>query len=233
MKLNKREYVMTLTIPVQAYGHFIDTLQGDRKWFLNPFTIVLREDLFVLTRKIIAPDRGHAVYRAVQYYWMRFNGSLGSAWKILTVNDPYTEVSYKKDICCNDRKNNYLELDVKERVIKESNGILCDGGESGTVNHPARSLRLVKRRRKLPFRVKPHLYKDANGTLFYSVTVQPQSKYRYGGSMRKVRLVRLNAKQMHEAVQEIHNRDLLSQHLSNSKRNVKTRHEMMVGGGVL
>lgn len=220
---------MTITLPIFAFSLFEEQLQEGRQWCAHSFSIVLREDSFKVTRRVTARDRQHAVYQAVQYYWSRFDGVLGHAWQVLTVDDPHHEVVYTPDFCCPARKNNYLPQDVKARVIAESNGVLVSGKVDGKAHHPPNSLRRTKRRRKLPFRVKPHVYTDANGTFFYSITTQSQistsgSKTVTVVKKRKVQLIRLNARNIASAESEIRRRNLIGEHLRNSKRCTRTRY---------
>ncbi|PIQ68959.1 MAG: hypothetical protein COV91_01375 [Candidatus Taylorbacteria bacterium CG11_big_fil_rev_8_21_14_0_20_46_11] len=215
---------MTLTLDLSAGALFQETLRGGRKRCSHLFDVLLRDDAFVISRNIFARTRDQAVYRALQYYWIRLNGALGPASRILTVDDPFNEVVFSDDFDCNDRRNNYLPNDVKARVIAVSHGVLIDGKQAGTCHHPSRSLRRLKRRRKLPFRIRPHVYTDANGTIFYSMTIRPAiTKDGTTYQKRKVSMVRLNSKVLSDAYVEIARERLPEKHLLNSRRRIKTR----------
>ena len=49
---------------------------------------------FIATKAVYGNSRKKAVQQAVQWFWKDFKGILGSAYKIMTINDPYDEVEY-------------------------------------------------------------------------------------------------------------------------------------------
>ncbi len=223
-KKMKRTYTVTLRLEANQYSLFTTALKSVGRRYVRLFNTTFRENYFFVERCILAHDRSRAVYLAIQCYWQHLGKILGSPRQILTVDDPYNEVVYTPDFSCNDRKNNYLPAEVHLRVIAESRGVLCEGVRQGTSHHPACSLARVKRRRKLPYAIKPHLYTDANGTLFYSIVALPQISHQ--GTIvcvRKVKLVRLEAREIREARVEITVRGFLQAHLAVSLRHMRTR----------
>ncbi|MCR4334777.1 MAG: hypothetical protein NUV47_03580 [Patescibacteria group bacterium] len=150
----------------------------------------------------------------LQWYWNYLTNKIGSVHKVLIVDDPYCEVFYTPDFLCTLRKNNYLSEDVIQRVISESQGVLQKNTSLGKSHHPSNTLMMVKRRRKIPHWVAPSIYGDDNGTLFYRMTARSQISHN-GEHIRsrKIRLVRLQAKNVPNAVKEIVKDGLFDSHM--------------------
>ncbi len=190
MKNKKRCYLVTVKL---------DTLHR-----ISSATVLLRDGNFIAEKIIHAENRDLAVYLALQWYWGHLTCQTKPAHKVLTVDDPYSEVSYCPDFSCASRRNNYLTDDVITRVIHESQGILKRDTFSGKSRHPPHNFARVRRRRKLPKWVAPNIYGDDNETLFYRMAIcsQISSNGRFI-RYRKVRMVRLQAKKIPEALREI------------------------------
>jgi hypothetical protein len=199
------------------------TLKFDDFRSLRNLTQVFREDHFVAERMIPAPNRQAAVRKALQWFSTRFNGSVGSAREILTVDDPYHEVIYDQDFGCNDLRNKFLPEEVLERLIAESNGELVRDTRSTKLGHPLGAVR--RRKRRVKFKAKaiaPCVYQNDFGTLFYRITEKPQvSRSGMLLGKHKTRLVRLAARTLREAVEEIQTRRLPELH--QSRRVIKRR----------
>ena len=75
---------------------------------------------FIATKSVYGNNRRKAVKQAVEWFWKDFKGVLGSAHKVMTVNDPYDEVVYDEDFACNDLRNKYLDDPTLERLIEDA-----------------------------------------------------------------------------------------------------------------
>ncbi len=179
----------------------------------------------LIARHIIeAPSRAIAVHKAQLWYWSKYKGSLGNIHNILTVDDPYQEVRYDSTFKCSDKKNRHLKEDDLERIIAESNGELVRNYGSGTRHHPAPQLKRVKRRRVYHTTVGPNIRRSGTGALYYCITLQPQkSRNNTLLKKKKYRLVKLEARTMHDAIHEIAEKKLLELHVPGSTRNIQTR----------
>lgn len=203
--------------------HYTLTLTFDSFHSLRNLVQLLRGDHFVAERVIAAPNRRTAVRRALQWFSTRFKGSLGPAGRVLTVDDPFHEVTYDQDFDCSDLRNKLLAEEVVDRLLAESNGELIRDNRSTALGHPLGSVRRKKRRVKFKARaIAPCVYQNPCGTIFYRITQQPQvSKSGVLLSKRKTRLVRLKARTLPEALAEIQARNLPGLH--HSRRAIKKR----------
>ncbi len=182
---------------------------------LRSTTLLYREETLVLERTISGKDRRHAVTVALNWLWQHFGHQLGQAQTLVTVDDPYEEVTYSSFFKCRARKYCYLEEVTIVRLLEEARGELARETRLRCLYHPYGSVRRVKRRRKLPVRIAPCFYVDANETYFYRYTMVPQHSkrgrfFRY----RKVRLRRLAAHDISGAVAEIKSLNLPALHKS-------------------
>jgi hypothetical protein len=192
------------------------TLRFEDFHSLRNLNQVFREDRFVAERIIHAADRRTAVRKALQWFSTRFAGSVGPACKVLTVDDPFHEVTYDPDFDCSDLRNKLLPEEVLERLIAEANGELVRDTQLTRLGHPLCAVR--RRKRRVKFKAKaiaPCVYQNAFGTLFYRITKRSQvSRSGRVLSKRKTRHVRLTARTLPEAVKEIQTRRLLELHQS-------------------
>jgi len=190
------------------------TLKFENYRSLRNLTQVFRENCFVAERVIRATNRRNAVRKALQWFATRFKCSAGSPWELLTVDDPFQEVTYDASFSCGDLRNKFLPKEVLERLIAGSNGELVQDTLSGKLGHPLGDVRRTKRRVKFKARaIAPCVCQNECGTLFYRITERPQSSQ--SGRLlrkRKTRLIRLAARTLPEAVAEIQARHLLELH---------------------
>ncbi|MCR4311000.1 MAG: hypothetical protein NUV54_00290 [Candidatus Taylorbacteria bacterium] len=174
---------------------------------------------------IQAPDRKIAVKNTLLWFWKEYKGGLGPAINILTVNDPYNEVSFSETFVCSDKGNNYLDEETIIRVITESGGVLERDTKPGRKNHPRRSLKLKKRRRKFLKRIAPNIYESpSSGNLYYRMMLAPQTSK--NGEVRARRVVKnepLEARTLPNAIEEIRTRHLMKQNNDVAKRQMKSR----------
>ncbi len=178
-------------------------------------TMLYRDETLVLERTISGKTRRHAVTLALNWLWKHFGHELGQAQTLVTVDDPFEEVTYGPFFKCRARKYCYLDEETIARLLSETGGELLRETRVGSLRHPFGSVRRVKRRRKLPMRVAPCIYTDANRTFFYRYTEVPQhSKQGRFFRYRKVRLLRLTAHNLFAAIREVKERNLPSLHKS-------------------
>ncbi len=171
---------------------------------------------------IKARDRREAVTKALNWFWYEYLGAMGSAHEVLTVDDPYMEVRYGPKFICNDRKNKLLPPDVIERILKESNGELERDLRAGRPHFPPGSVKRIKRRRDFGRFIAPCLKRMNNGVLYYRIGTRSQIS-RGGRRIRKpkYRDIRLQARNLPDAIEEIRQRKL--NQLTEKRRNMKVR----------
>ncbi len=204
----RRSYTMRVRIGF-AYR---SVLQGRT---LRDGTILYRNEMFVLERIVSGENRRHAVTIALNWFWVHFGQDLGQAQTLLTIDDPYYEIIYGTFFHCRAREYCYLDDETISHLLEEARGELVRETRLRNSHHPYGSVRRVKRRRKLPFRVAPCVYADANNTFFYRYTYVPQHS-RNGKFIRhrKVRFLRLAAHDLLSAIKEVKNRNLPALHKS-------------------
>jgi hypothetical protein len=169
----------------------------------------LAGDCFIARKVFRAASRKAAAQKIVQWFWKNLKGEVGPAYKVLTVNDPYDEVRYGPKFSCNDPLNNYLDKETTIRVIKLSNGKLIRGNREGSVHHPPNSVKRIRRRRKYNKKIAPRISMSSTGALYYRVTLIPQiSGEGIIIQKRKIQNVRLDAREIGDAVDEITERGL-------------------------
>ena len=132
---------------------------------------------FIATKAVYGNNRRKAVKKAVQWFWKDFNGILGPAHEIITINDPFEEVNYNDSFACNDLANKYLDQKTLERVLEQANGDLIVDDRTGSKNQPPNSLRRVKRRRKENKQLTPRLYQTPRRTIYYKMTEPSQESF--------------------------------------------------------
>jgi len=190
------------------------TLKFENYRSLRNLTQVFRENYFLASRVIRASNRRSAVRKALDWFATRFKCSAGSPWEVLTVDDPFQEVTYDANFDCGDLRNKFLPEEVVERLIAGSNGELVQDTLSGKLGHPFGDVRRTKRRVKFKARtIAPCICQNECGTLFYRITERSQSSQ--SGRLlrkRKTRLIRLAAGTLPEAVAEIEVRNLVELH---------------------
>ena len=64
---------------------------------------------------VIAEEEG--VEKAVEWFNKDFKGVLGQAHKVMTMDDPFEEVTYDDEFACNDLGNKYLDDITIDRVF--------------------------------------------------------------------------------------------------------------------
>ena len=204
MKLNDfLRYEITLHVDYEDYFKLI----YETKYMLEARLGPNRQ--FISKKSIYANCRKKAVHKAVQWYWKEFKGLIGSAHKVMSVNDPYGEVIYDEDFACNFLGHKYLDDVTIEHVLEASDGDLVRDEREGTEHHPPNSVRRVKRRRKQNVALAPRLMQSPGGTIYYRATVTPQVSN--GGELvrrRKVCNVKLASKSLEKALREVKRRGL-------------------------
>jgi hypothetical protein len=182
----------------------------------------LSGDCFIARKLFRAPGRKEAVQKIVQWFWKKLKGEVGSAHKVLTVNDPYDEVLYGPKFSCNDPLNKYLDNDTISKVIKFSNGKLIRDKREGSVHHPPNSVRRIRRRRKYNKKIAPRISVSSSGALYYRVTLIPQiSGEGVIIQKRKIQNVRLDAREIMDTANEINERGLDAINEANTLRKFK------------
>ncbi len=204
MKLNDfLRYEITLTIDYEDYFRLI----YETKYMLEARLGPNRQ--FISKKSIYANCRRKAVHKAVQWYWKEFKGLIGSAHKVMEVNDPYGEVVYDEDFACNDLGHKYLDDHTIESVIEASDGDLVRDERDGTEHHPPNSVMRIKRRRKQNVVIAPRLLQSPGGTIYYRMTETSQlSEDGTVVQRRKVRNVKLASRSVGKALREVKRRGL-------------------------
>lgn len=218
----RRSYIMRIRI-----GPAFRTILRGRTF--RGGTVLYRDGTFVLERNIAAENRRHAVTIALNWLWVHFGEELGQAQTLLTVDNPYDEVRYSASFHCRAREYCYLDDETISRLLKESRGELLRETRVRSPYHPHGSVRRVKRRRKLPFRVAPCVYADANNTFYYRYTYVPQhSRDGRFFRRRKIRLFRLEARTLSAAYKEIQDRRLAELHKSHRRLTIRDAYPAIV-----
>ena len=142
MKVNDfQKYEVTLNIPYEDYFSLIYETKYLLEARLGP------DRCFIANVAMYGNCRRRGVEKALEWFNKEFKGVLGSAHKVLTVDDPFEEVSYDLDFACNDLGNKYLDQKTIDRVISESGGTWhLKTPESESSQH--NSLRRIKRRKE-------------------------------------------------------------------------------------
>jgi hypothetical protein len=160
---------------------------------------------FIATKAVYGNSRKKAVQQAVQWFWKDFKGILGSAYKIMTITDPYDEVDYDENFACNDLGNKYLDESTLSRLIEDSNGDLARDESEGSEKHPPNSVKRTKRRRKQNVQLTTRLSQSPGGTIYYKM-VDIAEKVK--NARPKVKMVKLSSKSLEKAVREVERRGL-------------------------
>lgn len=160
---------------------------------------------FIATKAVYGNSRKKAVQQAVQWFWKDFKGILGSAYKIMTITDPYDEVDYDENFACNDLGNKYLDESTLSRLIEDSNGDLVRDESEGSEKHPPNSVKRTKRRRKQNVQLTTRLSQSPGGTIYYKM-IDIADKVK--NARPKVKMVKLSSKSLEKAVREVERRGL-------------------------
>lgn len=160
---------------------------------------------FIATKAVYGNSRKKAVQQAVQWFWKDFKGILGSAYKIMTITDPYDEVDYDENFACNDLGNKYLDEPTLSRLIEDSNGDLVRDESEGSEKHPPNSVKRTKRRRKQNVQLTSRLSQSPGGTIYYKM-IDIADKVK--NARPKVKMVKLSSKSLEKAVREVERRGL-------------------------
>ena len=160
---------------------------------------------FIATKPVYGNSRKKAVQQAVQWFWKDFKGVLGSAHKVMTINDPYSEVHYSEDFACNDLRNKYLDDQTLSNLIEEANGDLVRDESEGSEKHPPNSVKRTKRRRKQNVQLTNRLSQSPGGTIYYKMDeVSDKGK----NVRRKAKMIKLSSKSLEKAIREVERRGL-------------------------
>ena len=160
---------------------------------------------FIATKAVYGNSRKKAVQQAVQWFWKDFKGILGSAYKIMTITDPYDEVDYDENFACNDLGNKYLDESTLSRLIEDSNGDLARDESEGSEKHPPNSVKRTKRRRKQNVQLTTRLSQSPGGTIYYKM-IDIADKVK--NARPKIKMVKLSSKSLEKAVREVERRGL-------------------------
>ena len=179
---------------------------------------------FIARLCIEAENRARAVHKAQLWYWETYRGKHGPAHRTLVINDPYGEVRYSPTFNCGLKTNRLLDDAAITRVLAEARGELVRDERAWRPHHPPGSVRRVKRRRDFGKFIAPLVRQMRNGVLSYRITRVPQ-KTRNGRRLRKRKYcdMRLEARTMMEAADEIERRTLLLQHKHTARRPMRKR----------
>jgi hypothetical protein len=211
MKVNDfQKYEVTLKIPYEDYFSLI----YETKYLLE--ARLGSDRCFIATIAMYGNCRRRGVEKAIEWFNKEFKGVLGSAHKVLTVDDPFEEVSYDDQFACNDLGNKYLDQKTIERVISESDGdLVAEDPESESSQH--NSLRRIKRRKKENTQLTSRLSQTPSGTIYYRMT-EPVSS---NGKRMKTTSVKLSSKSLEKALREVARRGLDKFEKFDDSRSVK------------
>ncbi|MDC0547472.1 hypothetical protein OAO16_00790 [Opitutales bacterium] len=200
MKVNDfLKYDITLKIDYDDYFRLI----YDTKYLIEARLGPNRT--FIATKAVYGNSRKKAVQQAVQWFWKDFKGVLGSAHKVMTINDPYEEVCYSDDFACNDLGNKYLDDKALSRLIEEANGDLVRDESEGSEKHPPNSVKRTKRRRKQNIQLTTRLSQSPGGTIYYKMKELSDK----GKKVRpKAKMIKLSSKSLEKAIREVERRGL-------------------------
>ena len=198
MKVNDfQKYEVTLNIPYEDYFSLIYETKYLLEARLGP------DRCFIANVAMYGNCRRRGVEKALEWFNKEFKGVLGSAHKVLTVDDPFEEVSYDLDFACNDLGNKYLDQKTIDRVISESGGDLApEDSESESSQH--NSLRRIKRRKKENVQLTSRLSQSPSGIIYYRMTEPVASN----GKRMKTTSVKLSSKSLEKALREVSRRGL-------------------------
>ena len=198
MKVNDfQKYEVTLNIPYEDYFSLIYETKYLLEARLGP------DRCFIANVAMYGNCRRRGVEKALEWFNKEFKGVLGSAHKVLTVDDPFEEVSYDLDFACNDLGNKYLDQKTIDRVISESGGDLTpEAPETESSQH--NSLRRIKRRKKENVQLTSRLSQSPSGTIYYRMTEPVASN----GKRMKTTSVKLSSKSLEKALREVSRRGL-------------------------
>ena len=130
---------------------------------------------------------------------------MGSAHKIMTVNDPHEEVVYDDDFACNDIGNKYLDEPTILRLLEEANGDLARDDSEGSERHPPNSVKRTRRRRKSNKQLTTRLSQSPGGTIYYKMTEIPEKTK---SARPKMKMIKLSSKSLEKAIREVERRGL-------------------------
>ena len=200
MKVNDfLKYDITLKIDYDDYFRLI----YDTKYLIEARLGPNRT--FIATKPVYGNSRKKAVQQAVQWFWKDFKGMLGSAHKIMTVNDPYDEVVYDDDFTCNDLGNKYLDDSTLCKLLEDANGDLAKDESEGSEKHPPNSVKRTKRRRKQNIQLTSRLSQSPGGTIYYKMT---EFSAKGKNARVKVKMIKLSSKSLDKAIREVERRGL-------------------------
>lgn len=165
-------------------------------------------------------NRREAVNEASQIFWKECKNTLGPIKGAMTVSDPYGEAVFTEDIDCRDILFKLLPVEVIEKIVTDSNGQLV---RDEKVDSPY-CLKRLKRRRDFGKFIAPGIRLMKNGTLYYRVVKVPQQSKDGVVIQKRVMVdIKLEAKNLEEAVAEIATRKLNVQVLRKARLKKKER----------
>jgi hypothetical protein len=160
---------------------------------------------FIATKSVYGNSRKKAVQQAVQWFWKDFKGVLGSAHKIMTINDPHQEVVYDDDFACNDLGNKYLDESTLVRLLEDAHGDLVRDDSEGSEKHPPNSVKRTRRRRKSNKQLTSRLSQSPGGTIYYKMT---EVIDKANNKRAKIKVIKLSSKSLEKAIREVERRGL-------------------------
>ena len=198
MKINDfQKYEISLKIPYEEYFSLIYESKYLLEARLGP------DRCFVAKVAMYGNSRRRGVEKAIEWFNKEFKGLLGSAHKVMTIDDPFGEVSYDATFACNDLGNKYLDSKTIERVIAESDGDLAPE-DPESENNQHNCLRRMKRRKKQVIQLTSRLSQTPSGTIYYKM-VEPVVS---SGKRMKTTSVKLSSKSLEKALREVSRRGL-------------------------
>lgn len=160
---------------------------------------------FIATKPVYGNSRKKAVQQAVQWFLKDFKGVLGSAHKVMTINDPYEEVVYDDEFACNDLGNKYLDEETLANLLEQANGDLARDESQGSEKHSPNSVKRTKRRRKSNKQLTSRLSQSPGGTIYYKMTSVSEKSKR---TRPKIKMIKLSSKSLDKAIREVERRGL-------------------------
>ena len=214
MKVNDfQKYEVSLKIPYEDYFSLI----YETKYLLE--ARLGADRCFVAQISMYGNSRKRAVQKAVEWFTKEFKGILGPIHKVMTIDDPFDEVTYNENFACNDSGNKYLDESTIERILEESKGDL-DRENSDAVTSHQNCLRRVKRRKKPNVQLTSRLSQTPSGTIYYRMS-EPMSS---NETRMKSKSVKLSSKSLEKALREGSRRGLDKfEEFENNKNLVKPR----------
>lgn len=199
MKLNDfQKYEITLKIPYEDYFSLI----YDTKYLLE--ARLSADRCFIAHVPIYANNRRKAVQKSVEWFNKELRAVLINADKVMTVEDPFKEVSYDEGFTCSDPRNKFLDDDTIERILSEAGGDLVRESPD-SLNTQHNCFRRVKRRKKENIQLTKRLTQTPGGTIYYKMSEPIEGKV---STRMKTTSIKLSSKSLEKALREVTRRGL-------------------------